>query len=85
MKTAIIIDYNTADCIKKVIEDTLNAIGHCRIVTHSMSIIGVNGTLTDEEKAYLQDLGDKNNVEYVFLECDDDYEGEKRTNTIRLS
>ena len=50
-----------------------------------MSIIGVNGTLTDEEKTYLQDLGDKNNVEYVFLECDDDYEVKSETNTIRLS
>lgn len=67
MKTAVIIDYNTADCIEKVVEDTLNAIGRCRIVTHSMSVIDVNGTLTAEEKEYLQDLGNKNDVEYIFL------------------
>lgn len=85
MKTAVIIDYHTSDCVKKVVEDTLNAIGRCRIVSNSMSVIAVNGILTDEEKTYLQNLGDKNNVEYVFLECDDDYVDENRTDTFRLS
>ena len=85
MKTAVIIDYQTADSIKKVVEDTMNAIGHYRIVDNSMSVIGVNGTLTDEEKEYLQDLGNKNDVEYVFLECNDDYEVKSKTNTISLS
>ena len=85
MKTAVIIDYNTANCIEQIVEDTMNAIGRCRIVTNSMSVIGVNGTLTDEEKEYLQDLGNKNDVEYVFLECDDNYEVKNKTNTIHLS
>ena len=85
MKTAVIIDYNTANCIEQIVEDTMNAIGRCRIVTNSMSVIGVNGTLTDEEKEYLQDLGNKNDVEYVFLECDDNYEVKSKTNTIHLS
>ena len=86
MKTAVIINYlPECDSSQKiVVNETLNAIGRCRVTDNTNSFVGIEGTLTDKEKDYLQDIGNEMHVEYIFLECPDDYEGDKRTDTFQL-
>lgn len=86
MKTAVIINYlPECDSSQKiVVNETLNAIGRCRVINNTNSFIGIEGTFTDKEKDYLQKIGEKMHVEYIFFECPDDYEGDKRADTIQL-
>lgn len=86
MKTAVIINY-LVECDsqpKNVVDVTLNAIGRCRVTYNTNSFVGIEGTLTDKEKDYLQEIGEEMHVEYVFLEYPNDYEGDKRTDTLQL-
>lgn len=86
MKTAVIINYlPECDSSQKiVVNETLNAIGRCRVTDNTNSFVGIEGTLTDKEKDYLQEIGEETHVEYIFFECPDDYEGDKRNDTFQL-
>lgn len=86
MNTAIIIDYSI-ECdsqMKDVIDATLGYVGYCRVKEFSNSVIAMNGTLTNEEKDYLQEKGEEMKVDYIFLECSDEYYGEDRSDTYTI-